>query len=73
MKVGTLIRVTEKSPWPERVGRLGVVVAPSADGTYPQPDKSEVLVKLAVDPLGAGTGRGWTCVMDRKSVEEWDG
>lgn len=72
---GRRVRLTDTCPWPERRGLEGVVVAPPSDGTYPQPAKSEVIVKLDKDPLTPALSghQGWTCVVDRKSVEVLDG
>lgn len=70
---GQRVQINEHSPWPERVGCKGIVVAPPADGTYPQPAKDEVIVRLDADPLTADIDTAhkerWTCVIDRKSVE----
>lgn len=67
MNPGQRIRFNEHSPWPERVGCEGVVVAPRADGIYPQPAKDEVLILLDDDPLSDHPA--WTCVTDRKSLD----
>lgn len=69
--VGTRIKL-RTSVWPERVGCEGVVVAPPTDGTYPQPGRTETLILLDVDPLGArhfATARGWSCVELAKNLE----
>lgn len=73
---GTRVVVNAWSAWPERVGARGTVVAPPQKG-YPQPAPNEVLVLLDRDPLGPGAppartkeGRRWTCVLDRRSVDE---
>lgn len=64
MKPGTRVRLLETTAWPERRGLLATVLAPPADGTYPQPPKWEVLVAVDNDPLGCE----W-CVTGRKDVE----
>lgn len=84
LPAGTRVRFTERTAWPERVGAEGVVVAPAADGTYPQPAKNECVVLLDDDPLGADEARfylkygsaldeprdtSWTCVERRTSLE----
>ncbi len=71
---GSRVRLNDTCIWPERRGCEGVVVAPPHDGMYPQPAKSEVIVKLDADPLhsrpwDSPSYEWWTCVIDRKSVE----
>ena len=70
-RVGQRVRITESSPWPERVGCEATVVAPPADGTYPQPAKWEVLLLLDDDPLTNASNHTehWTCVMTAKACE----
>lgn len=71
MSPGTRIRVVG-GPWPERVGCTGHVVAPSGDGTYPQPSPWETLVLLDDDPF-AYPGAWWTCVIRTSALEPLDG
>ena len=66
--VGERVQVTEKSPWPERVGCVGTVVAPPADGTYPQPARGETLVLLDDDPLAVATPQVWSCVIGSRDL-----
>lgn len=66
-QIGDRVVLGESCPWPERVGLTGVVVAPPANGTYPQPAKWEVLVLLDDDPLAHRIGRGWSCALSAKS------
>ena len=71
MKPGTRVIFCKNSPWPERVGCEGVIVAPRADGTYPQPGKGEVIVLLDDDPLGVLLDThdpSWSCVTTIKSL-----
>lgn len=72
MKPGDRVRFNERCPWPQRVGAEGMIVAPRADGMYPQPAKNEVLVYLDSDPLQAARAYGeewWTCAADRRSLD----
>lgn len=70
MTPGTHVQMNENSPWPERVGCFGVIVAPPADGTYPQPGPGEAAVLLDGDPLGERGPHAprWSCVVPRKSL-----
>lgn len=78
LPAGTRVRM-QGSPWPEREGCEGVVVAPRADGIYPQPAPVESLVKLDDDPLdrmafspGANYERSygwWSCVVSDNNLE----
>ena len=61
------VRITG-GPWPERVGCEGVQCLPAADGTYPHPSRSEVIVLLDADPLGEGRW-SWSCCLSRRDVE----
>jgi len=70
MPAGTRVRMNGKCPWLSRVGCLGVVVAPLANGTYPQPSRGEVLVLLDDDPLGwMMHTAGWSCVVSVASLD----
>lgn len=71
LPVGTKVRFNTKAAWYERVGHLGVVVAPAADGRYPQPGPGEALVRLDDDPLASWTteNRPWTCITSVNSLE----
>ena len=65
--VGSRVRIKDGCIWPERSGLPATVVAPPADGTYPQPAKWETLILLDDDPL---TTRGeWSCVLPAKDLE----
>jgi hypothetical protein len=66
---GDRVIFCKDSPWPERVGCEGVVVAPRSDGIYSQPVKGETLVLLDADPLRVdGSVHGWSCVTTSKSL-----
>lgn len=78
LPAGTRVRVRPSCVWPERVGCEGVVVAPRADGIYPQPGPRELLVLLDDDPLDTPEGRAapfgqtdewWSCCMSRDDVD----
>lgn len=64
MTPGTRIRLVV-SPWPERQGMTGTVLAPPSDGTYPQPARWESLIAIDDDPLN-----GSWCVVATRSLEE---
>lgn len=70
--IGTRVRVGQDCPWPERRGSVGTVVAPPADGTYPQPASWQALLLLDDDPLCAtrqDAGVRWSCAMDAHHLE----
>jgi hypothetical protein len=67
--VGEKVQVRSTSVWPERIGCYGTIVAPPADGTYPQPGPGEVLVRLEYDPLGRTDHPEWSCVYDARSLQ----
>ncbi len=72
LTAGTRIRVNARSPWPERVGCEGVIVGDPGDGLYPFAGlgRGEVVVLLDDDPFErTHSSRGWTCVMDAKSLD----
>lgn len=70
IREGAKVRLTERCPWPERVGLTGTVVAPYEDGTYPQPAKWEVLLLIDNDPLNTvGHDPQWSCVMPTFACE----
>ena len=61
------MRVNERSPWSERVGCVGVVVAADPGGVYPQQCPGEAIVLLDDDPLDVRKGPPgypitWSCV-----------
>lgn len=71
--IGLRIKVA-RGPWPERYGCIGTIVAPPADGTYPQPSPREVLILLDDDPIPytgayAHDATAWTCVIGRNDIE----
>lgn len=63
---GDRVRITDTCVWPERRGLFATVMAPPADGTYPQPAPWEVLLRVDDDPL---VHRAWSCVMPAKDTE----
>lgn len=68
MPPGTRVRLY-RSPWPARAGLTATVVAPPADGTYPQPAPYEVVILIDNDPLTATrTDRTWSCVIGRRNL-----
>lgn len=64
---GERVRVTG-GPWDARIGCEGVVVAPPADGTYPQPGPGETLILLDADPLSNRPSKEWTCCIGNDSL-----
>lgn len=65
---GARVRVTGNSPWPERIGHVGIVVLPRGDGRYPQPAKDEALLLLDEDPL-CQLPSWWSCVIGNETLE----
>lgn len=56
-------------PWPERIGCTGVTVTGPNRYPWAKLPKSEVVILLDEDPLGAThDDPQWTCALSRRSV-----